>query len=94
MDHVGGIRVIRPFMALGAYVRVPSRRIHLGVIVVDAGNGFIAMTLTTGDLGPDRVNIPGLLGMAIYALLKPIDVDPPVRISQECPPSERLASWA
>ena len=75
MNHIGGIRVVGAFMALGAYIRMASRGVHRREEMIDAGYRFIPMTLKAGDPGPDRMIITALLGMAILALLQFEDPD-------------------
>ena len=75
MNHIGGIRVVGAFMASGAYIRMATRGVHRRVVMIDAGNRFIPMTLEAGDPGPDRMIITALLGMAILTLLQFEDFD-------------------
>ena len=86
MDHIGRIGVVGPFMALSAYVCMTPSGFHRGVVMVDAGYGFIPMALDAGDPCPDRMNILGLLRMTIPALLQFKDLDPIVGVGKECPP--------
>ena len=63
MNHIGGIRVVGAFMALGAYIRMASCGVHRREVMIDAGYRFIPMTLEAGDPGPDRIGLYGAMAL-------------------------------
>jgi hypothetical protein len=65
MDKIGPKSDIGPFVALGADVGMPSDGVHGRVVVFDGGDRLCPVTLAAGNPGPDRVEVPGLFGMAL-----------------------------
>ena len=94
MDNKGGKRDTGPFVALGAYVGVPPRRVHRRVVVIDAGDGFRTMTLAAGKPGPTRVKVQGLSRMALDAGEPVIEPESLVRVGQVCSAANGRGRWS
>ncbi len=82
MDYIAGIGGTGAFMAFGAYIGMPTNRIHGRIIMVNTGNGLTAVALAAGEVGPDNMDIPGLCEVALFAPSAVIKLDAQVRVGQ------------
>jgi hypothetical protein len=76
MNDEACIRVVSAFVALRTHIRMTPNRVHWRIVMVDASNRFLPMTLEASDLGSDGVTVEALLGVAIFTLLEFEDFDP------------------
>lgn len=84
VDHIGSEGRARSFVTLGADESIPPPWMHRRIVVIDAGNGFVAVALAACNFGPHRVQAPSLLGMAFDAGAPFIKLEPPMRVGQVC----------
>lgn len=80
MDNIAGKGGTGALMAFGAHVSVPANGVHGRVEVIDAGYGLAPVALAAGEVGPDRVDVLGLIDMAVFTTQVLIKFDTPVGV--------------
>lgn len=69
-------------MALGANVGMSSDRIKRRVVVLQTGYGFAPMALAAREVSPNRVDVSGLIRVAVFATQVFIELDPLMGVCQ------------
>ena len=80
MNDIAGKRCTGALVALGTNVRMSPNRIQRRIKMLNAGNGLAPMALSTGEIGPDPVDILCLFNVAEFATQHLIKLDALVRV--------------
>ena len=82
MDHIAGIGSACALMAFGTDIRMPADGIQWGIVMRDTGYRFPAVALAAGKVGPDCVNVSGLIDVTVLAPPVFVELDTLMRVSQ------------
>ncbi len=82
MYHIGGIGGVGSLMAFGTHIGVPADGVHGRVVMLYAGDGLGPVALAAGEVGPDRMNVPGLVNVAFLATAPLVKSDSPMGIGE------------